>query len=48
MKTNNYLKALRLIAIALAFAGTLVSCRTVDGIGEDVQHVGREIEEAAN
>lgn len=38
-----------LIVICLAIAtGTLSSCRTVKGMGRDIQHLGNKIEQKAD
>ena len=36
-----------LMLLALFSVGTLAACNTVEGMGEDVQKVGEEIDEAA-
>lgn len=54
MKTTNqrpsWTHRLIVTAASLAFGGGslfLTSCHTVQGVGEDVQHVGEEIEDHA-
>lgn len=37
-----------LVLLALFSAGAMTACNTVEGVGEDVQKVGEEIDEAAD
>jgi len=40
-------RLMELALLALFSAGFLSACNTVEGVGEDVQEVGEEIDEAA-
>lgn len=42
------MKSTRLILLALLASFALAGCNTIAGVGEDVQKVGEEVEDAAD
>jgi predicted small secreted protein len=48
MKTNSFKTRFILSLLALATIIVVSSCRTMRGLGQDVQHAGHHIERAAH
>jgi predicted small secreted protein len=42
------LKKMLALAILVGMGMTLVACETMEGVGQDTQHAGRSIENAAD
>ena len=42
------LKPIYLLLLALAYAGTMSGCNTMEGAGQDIQRGGEAIEDSAN